>query len=87
MCGAGRPSTCGCPVADTTSLFCGDCGRDLQNVGHDRDCPSFFYRGDCSNGPDEDGNWPCDPKVLFGLNEAECQVCGRIAAWGKAADA
>jgi hypothetical protein len=33
-------------------------------------------RMDCPNGPDEDGNWPCDPKGYFGV--AECQVCGRV---------
>jgi hypothetical protein len=31
---------------------------------------------DCPNGPDEYGNWPCDPKGYFGV--AECQVCGRV---------
>jgi hypothetical protein len=36
----------------------------------------------CPNGPDEDGTWPCNPQVLYGLAEAECQVCGRVAAWG-----
>lgn len=35
--------------------------------------------GDCPNGPDEDGHWPCDPKGYFGV--AECQVCGRIGRW------
>ena len=39
--------------------------------------------GTCPNGPDEYGNWPCDPKVLFGGGYAECQVCGRVAAWGR----
>lgn len=44
-----------------------------------------FDRGDCTNGPDEYGNYPCEPHVLFGANEAECQTCGRVAAWGEAA--
>jgi hypothetical protein len=35
----------------------------------------------CPNGPDEDGSYPCDPKVLLGGEVAECQVCGRVAAW------
>jgi hypothetical protein len=39
-------------------------------------------KGECANGPDEHGNWPCDPQVLFGGKLAECQVCGRVAAWG-----
>ena len=34
---------------------------------------------DCPNGPDEDGNWPCDPKGYFGV--AECQTCGQIGQW------
>jgi hypothetical protein len=44
-----------------------------------------YDRGGCPNGPDEHGDYPCDPKVLFGLREAECQVCGRVAAWPKEA--
>lgn len=36
---------------------------------------------DCTNGPDEDGNWPCDPKVIYDGREAECQTCGAVAAW------
>jgi hypothetical protein len=43
----------------------------------------LFDRSDCPNGPDEYGNWPCDPQVLLGGHEAECQVCGRVAAWGE----
>lgn len=39
--------------------------------------------GSCPNGPDEDGTYPCDPKVLLGGGYAECQVCGRVAAWGR----
>jgi hypothetical protein len=31
---------------------------------------------DCPNGPDEEGNWPCDPQGYFGV--MECQVCGRV---------
>ena len=37
-----------------------------------------FGLGDCPNGPDEDGTWPCDPQVAFGGGVAECQTCGRI---------
>ncbi len=37
------------------------------------------WRGECPNGPDEYGNWPCDPKGYFGV--AECQVCGFIGKW------
>lgn len=37
--------------------------------------------GGCPNGPDGYGNYPCDPKVLYGSRLAECQVCGRVAAW------
>ena len=33
-------------------------------------------RMDCPNGPDEEGNWPCDPQGYFGA--LECQVCGRV---------
>ena len=40
-----------------------------------------FDRSDCSNGPDEYGNWPCEPQRLFGSDEAECQTCGRVATW------
>ncbi len=40
-----------------------------------------FDRSDCTNGPDEYGNWPCDPRVLYGDDQAECQTCGRVAAW------
>lgn len=36
---------------------------------------------DCPNGPDEYGNWPCEPKVLLGGGWAECAICGRVAAW------
>lgn len=32
--------------------------------------------GGCPNGPDENDDWPCDPKGYFGV--LECQVCGRI---------
>jgi hypothetical protein len=46
---------------------------------------ALFDKGDCPNGPDEDGDWPCDPQVLFGGREAECQTCGRVAAWPKEA--
>lgn len=42
-----------------------------------------FARSDCGNGPDEYGNWPCDPQVAFGGQFAECQTCGRVAAWGE----
>jgi predicted NBD/HSP70 family sugar kinase len=35
--------------------------------------------GDCPNGPDEYGHYPCDPKGYFGV--AECQTCGRIGQW------
>jgi hypothetical protein len=34
---------------------------------------------DCPNGPDEDGNWPCDPQGYGGV--AECQVCGRVGVF------
>jgi len=34
---------------------------------------------ECPNGPDEDGNWPCDPKGYFGV--VECQTCRRIGVW------
>lgn len=37
---------------------------------------------ECTNGPDEMGNWPCDPQGYFGV--AECQVCGRVGAWPEA---
>lgn len=40
--------------------------------------------GGCPNGPDEYGNYPCDPKVLYGGGMAECQVCGRLAVWSNA---
>lgn len=43
-----------------------------------------YDREGCTNGPDEQGNWPCDPQVIYGADEAECQVCGRIAAWKEA---
>jgi hypothetical protein len=33
-------------------------------------------QSDCPNGPDEYGNWPCDPQGYFGVYE--CQVCGRV---------
>lgn len=49
---------------------------------HNAECRcAAFDRGDCTNGPDEHGNWPCDPKVISGLDEAECQACGRVAAF------
>lgn len=38
----------------------------------------------CPNGPDEYGNWPCDPVVVDyeGRDpDAECLVCGRVARW------
>lgn len=35
---------------------------------------------ECSNGPDEDGNWPCDPQVTLDGGWAECRVCGRVGA-------
>jgi hypothetical protein len=40
-----------------------------------------FDHSECGNGPDEYGNWPCEPQVIFGSNDAECQTCGRVAAW------
>lgn len=42
-----------------------------------------FDRCVCDNGPDEYGNWPCDPQVVFGDKWAVCSVCGREAAWGE----
>lgn len=42
-----------------------------------------FDKSDCGNGPDEYGNWPCDPEVVFGDKWAVCSVCGREAAWGE----
>lgn len=39
----------------------------------------FSQVGSCPNGPDEHGNYPCEPKGYFGI--AECQVCGRIGTW------
>lgn len=35
----------------------------------------------CGNGPDEEGNWPCDPQVIYGGGWAECAVCGRQGRW------
>ncbi len=64
------------PSQEKGSLREGDCE-------HNAECRcAVFDRADCTNGPDEDGNWPCDPAVLFGSREAECQTCGRVAAWG-----
>jgi hypothetical protein len=40
-----------------------------------------FDRSECGNGPDEHGEWPCDPQVAFGGAVAECSVCGRVARW------
>lgn len=36
---------------------------------------------DCANGPDEYGNYPCDPQVTFGGGWAVCAVCGREGAF------
>ncbi len=67
------------------------CGHSADWHSHDGkgDCEhnaacrcAAFDRGDCTNGADEDGNWPCDPQVLLGCREAECQTCGRVAPWG-----
>jgi hypothetical protein len=56
-------------MSDTRSLF------DARQAALDK--------SDCGNGPDEYGNYPCDPKVLFGGGFAECRVCGRVAPWSE----
>jgi len=52
-----------------------------RSAAHTESRVAAFDKSDCPNGPDEHGDWPCDPKVLFGGREAECQACGRVAAW------
>lgn len=52
-----------------------------ERLGPARSRKTAFDHNGCTNGPDEEGNWPCDPLVVFGGTEAECQVCGRVAAW------
>jgi hypothetical protein len=40
-----------------------------------------FDLNECTNGPDEDGTYPCDPQVILGGGWAQCQVCGREGKW------
>jgi hypothetical protein len=56
---------------------------DYHEPGNVRDDCNAADMSECPNGPDEDGNWPCNPKGYFGV--AECQVCGWIGAWSEVA--
>lgn len=55
--------------------------RDSLRADNKRLRQEAFGRNECPNGPDEDGNWPCDPQVTYGGGWAECSVCGRAGAW------
>ena len=60
---------------------------DAQIAANRHERVAALDKSDCPNGSDGDGNYPCDPKVLYGGGMAECQTCGRVAAWKETDDA
>jgi hypothetical protein len=65
---------------DTTQAGGGEMSEPTT-AANEAERKAAYDHSDCPNGPDEHGNYPCDPQVLLGGGQAECQTCGRIAAW------